>query len=85
MLSRRRHNRRVFILLIPALITASMLSLLIGNFGTVVRERMQVVVLLVPIVSMGLALRAANRRERSQFSGRPPTASLGASVPGETI
>ncbi|MBV8159831.1 MAG: hypothetical protein JO265_02805 [Acidimicrobiia bacterium] len=85
---RRRHLRAVFVLVIPAVIAACMLALLIANFGTVVRERTQVVVLLIPIVSFGLALRAEERRHdhgdlrmhratasvggRSTGGGRPP-------------
>ena len=55
----RRVGRRVTVLLIPALMTALMLSLLIGDFGTVLRERVQVVVLLVPFIALGLAQRGA--------------------------
>jgi 4-amino-4-deoxy-L-arabinose transferase-like glycosyltransferase len=56
--SRRRRQRAAFVLLIPAAITACMLALLVANFGTVVRERTQVLVLLVPFISLGLAMRA---------------------------
>jgi hypothetical protein len=59
--SRRLHMRAVYILLVPATITTGMLALIVGNFGTVVRQRMQVVVLLVPLVSLGLSMRAARR------------------------
>jgi 4-amino-4-deoxy-L-arabinose transferase-like glycosyltransferase len=55
--SRRRRQRAAFVLLIPAAITACMLALLVANFGTVVRERTQVLVLLVPFISLGLAVR----------------------------
>jgi hypothetical protein len=55
--SRRRRQRGAFVLLIPAAITACMLALLVANFGTVVRERTQVLVLLIPFISLGLALR----------------------------
>jgi hypothetical membrane protein len=57
--SRRRRQRAAFVLLIPAAITACMLALLVANFGTVVRERMQVLVLLVPFISLGLAMRSS--------------------------
>jgi hypothetical protein len=55
----RRIGRRVIVLLVPAFMTTLMLSLLIGNFGTVLRERVQLVVLLVPFIALGLALRGA--------------------------
>ena len=55
--ARRRRKRSAFILLIPAAIAACMLALLVANFGTVVRERMQVLVLLIPFISLGLVLR----------------------------
>ena len=50
-----------------------MLALLVANFGTVVRERMQVLVLLIPFISLGLARSnapapVADRRARSAVS-----------------
>jgi hypothetical protein len=60
--------RRWQALAIPALLLATSLSLLIGNFGAVVRERLQVTVLLVPIAAYGWT----RRRTRSRVSG-PPT------------
>jgi cation transport ATPase len=59
--ARRRRRRSAFVLLIPAAIAACMLALLVANFGTVVRERMQVLVLLIPFISLGLALRNSSR------------------------
>ena len=56
--SRRRRQRAAFVLLIPAAITTCMLALLVANFGTVVRERTQVLVLLVPFISLGWAMRS---------------------------
>ena len=50
-------GRRVLVLILPAFTTACLLSLAIGNFGTLVRERMQLVVLLIPFIAYGLALR----------------------------
>jgi hypothetical protein len=64
--SRRLHKQAAFVLLVPAAITACMLALLVGNFGTVVRERMQVVVLLVPFISLGLAVRAGPRLSKAE-------------------
>lgn len=54
---RRLVGRQVFVLVTPALMTGLMLSLLIGNYGTAVRERPQLIVLLVPFIALGLSLR----------------------------
>ncbi|MEY2448332.1 MAG: hypothetical protein QOH79_1808 [Acidimicrobiaceae bacterium] len=56
--------RRWQALALPALLLATSLSLLIGNFGAVVRERLQATVLLVPIAAYGWTL----RRTRSRYS-----------------
>lgn len=58
--ARRRVGREVLLALIPALLLTVALSLLIANFGTTVRERMQVILLLVPLISVGWS----ERRER---------------------
>jgi hypothetical protein len=58
---RRRKMRAAYMLLIPAAILMAMLSLLVANFGTVVRERMQVIVFLVPLIALGLAGRKEAR------------------------
>ncbi len=60
-------GRRLLLLGMPALTTTCLLSLAVGNFGTLVRERMQVVVLLVPLIALGLSMRAEGRSE----AGRP--------------
>jgi len=52
-------GRMQFLILLPALGTVLMMSLALGNFGTIIRERLQVVVLVVPILALGLAERAA--------------------------
>lgn len=58
-------GRRSLVILLPAITTACLLSLAIGNFGTLVRERMQVVVLLVPVIAYGLAVgKGAGGEER---------------------
>lgn len=57
----RRVKRQVLVLLVPAFTTACLLSLSIGNFGTLVRERLQVVVLLAPVIALGLSLRRDER------------------------
>ena len=50
-------GRQVLVHLLPAAALASMLALIIGNYGTVIRERLQVVVLILPFVAFGLAKR----------------------------
>jgi hypothetical protein len=52
--NRRRFGRRLMLLLVPAGMISVILALLIGNFGTIVRERPQVTVLLLPLVALGL-------------------------------
>lgn len=56
-----RAGRRAFLTLIPAVLATIMLSLVIGNYGTVVRERVQVVILLIPFIALGLAVRARSQ------------------------
>lgn len=53
----RIERRGAVFLLIPAILLAAVLSLLVANFGTTVRERMQVIVLLAPLVASGWSLR----------------------------
>lgn len=59
-LGRKLVSRRVLVLLLPAFTTACLLSLAVGNFGTLVRERLQVVILLVPLIALGLSRRGAD-------------------------
>lgn len=54
-------GRRRLLLLLPAAGLAMALTLLIGNFGTVVRERLQVLAFLVPLAAFGIAQRRAER------------------------
>jgi len=75
----RTKGRAVLVLVLPALISTVMLALVIGNFGTVVRERAQVVVLLVPFIALGLALRAARSGPAPQ---EPVPAALATGVTG---
>lgn len=56
-LARRQSSRRVFVLVLPALMLAAMLSLVIGNFGAIIRERLQVVILLIPFIALGWVTR----------------------------
>jgi hypothetical protein len=53
----RRRGREVLVYLLPALFVTVGLALLVANFGTVVRERMQVVVLLIPLIGLGWSVR----------------------------
>lgn len=59
--SSRLVGRRNLILVLPAVAVTVMLSLAVGNFGTVVRERQQVVILLLPLFALGLAERRAGK------------------------
>jgi hypothetical protein len=63
----RRHGRQVLVLLLPAFTTSVLLALAIGNFGTLLRERTQVVVLLLPFICLGLAVRGSGEPQ-----GRAP-------------
>lgn len=54
-------GRRILVLGLPAITTTCLLSLAVGNFGTLVRERMQVVILVVPLIALGLSLRGERR------------------------
>ncbi|MFN2556896.1 MAG: hypothetical protein ABR592_08490 [Nitriliruptorales bacterium] len=59
--ARRLIGRGMLVLVLPAITTSMLLALAVGNFGTVVRERGQVTILLVPIIALGLAARARAR------------------------
>jgi 4-amino-4-deoxy-L-arabinose transferase-like glycosyltransferase len=56
-------GRQRLVMVLPALATVLLLSLALANYGTVVRERLQVVVLIVPLIALGLSERAARRPE----------------------
>jgi len=49
----RRIGRKASLLLAPAIGIMVVLALLIGNIGTLVRERLQVLILLLPFVALG--------------------------------
>ena len=68
MLKRRSGIGLTVAAVLPAGVVAAGLALLIANYGTVVRQRMQVVVLLVPVIALGLSL----RRPRSPARSRHP-------------
>lgn len=46
-------RRQVFVLIVPALALTLMLALITGNYGIIVRERLQVVVMLLPLIALG--------------------------------
>ncbi len=50
------------LLVLPAVALSAVLSLLIANFGTTVRERMQVIVVLAPLLALGWSLRRKRQR-----------------------
>lgn len=58
----RARGRHWLVLATPALAATIVIALSIGNYGTMVRERMQILVLVAPVVALGLAER---RRRRS--------------------
>lgn len=59
--SGRRAGRRQLTMLVPTVGLILFMALALGNFGTVVRERLQVIVLVVPLIALGLAEREAAR------------------------
>ena len=50
----RKHDFPLLRLLIPAIALVTVLSLVIGNFGTVVRARTQLLIFLIPFLALGL-------------------------------
>jgi len=70
--ARRLAGRRILVLVLPATVTTMLLSLSVGNFGTVVREREQIVVLIMPLFALGMAERAA--RNSAKFGASPSQA-----------
>lgn len=66
----RRIGRAVLLFVLPAVMTTALLSLVVGNLGTVVRERVQVAIILVPLLALGLADRTA-RRSQVESERRP--------------
>ncbi|HVE94939.1 MAG TPA: hypothetical protein VNB24_08475 [Acidimicrobiales bacterium] len=63
-------RRKTLLLLVPAIAIAAPLSLLIGNYGTAIRERLQVIILLVPFIALGVARRRASRQTESSATVR---------------
>jgi hypothetical protein len=68
--ARHRVGRTAFVLALPALAITVLFSLVVGNYGAAVRERIQVVVVLVPVIALGLAER--NRRSTGRQSVTRP-------------
>ncbi len=69
--ARRRVGRAVGFYWVPAIANALGLSLIIANYGTAVRERMQVIVFLIPLVALGLSLRKG-RSSSPESAGTDP-------------
>jgi hypothetical protein len=60
--SRSRIGSTRYVLALPALLLTLALSLLLGNYGAIVRERLQITVLLVPFAALGWTLRTRRFR-----------------------
>jgi len=71
--SARLIGRRAALLLAPAAGIALVLTLLIGNVGTLVRERIQVTVLLLPFVALGWRREAHDAAPEAERAGEPDT------------
>jgi hypothetical protein len=63
-----RQSRRIGLLLLPALSVAVVLALLLGNNGIVIRERLQVVVMLLPLIGLGWSTRRHRLSEQHERS-----------------
>lgn len=74
-------RRKTLLLFMPAGLIAAVLSLLIGNFGTAVRERLQVLIVLLPLIAVGLARRSSGQSPSTDL--RAPAA-VGGSLPLQT-
>jgi hypothetical protein len=61
----RRSGRTILVLIFPAAAVSAVLSLLVANYGTLVRARVQVVLLLVPFIALGLAERESRRAAKA--------------------
>ncbi len=57
----RRAGRGILVIVLPSVTTACLLALAVGNFGTALRERSQIVVIVVPLIALGLAQRRKSR------------------------
>jgi hypothetical protein len=70
----------VLVLLLPAFTTSVLLALAIGNFGTLLRERTQVAVLLLPFICLGLAVRGSPAIEDRADAGEDEQSTVGVSL-----
>ena len=68
----RARDRRLAVFLLPAAATAVVLSLSVGNLGILVRERMQVLILLVPLLAYGISLGAAGGEPEPESAPAEP-------------
>ncbi len=75
----RAVGRQWVALVAPALFLAVTLSLLLGNYGTVVRERLQVTIFLLPLAAYGWTMRKnpAEAQEGGSQSSAVPVDSVG--------
>jgi hypothetical protein len=64
----RRTRRGLFVMVMPAAGASVVLALLVANYGTVVRSRLQVFLLLIPLIALGLEQRS-NTRHRVSSGG----------------
>jgi 4-amino-4-deoxy-L-arabinose transferase-like glycosyltransferase len=64
--ARRRIGRRIMSVVLPATTTWLVLVLTISNFGIVIREREQIVVLVAPLLALGLTVRSAQRASTNE-------------------
>lgn len=67
----RRRGRETLVYVLPALALTAILALLIANFGTAVRERMQVIIILVPLIGLGWSERHPGGQAASVEAGEP--------------
>jgi len=74
--SARLIGRRAALLLAPAAGIAIVLTLLIGNVGTLVRERIQVTILFLPFVALGWAREAKQSETPAAAQGDPAVGGL---------
>ena len=73
--SRAKIGRKRYVLAAPAVFMTIALGLLLGNYGTIVRERLQITVLLVPLVALGWVTRT-RRFAVPSFNRRASTPSV---------
>lgn len=77
--ARRKVGRAVLLFVLPTLGLLAVLSLVIANFGTLLRERTQITLLLIPLIAHGFAVRRS-RRAKAGGTAAPPRVSTAPSV-----